>query len=56
MKKEWLLEAGIVLRAAVDLQQITEAVFASRQHEKAIRTDLPLHLTLACFVGDLVGM
>ncbi len=47
-------KAGIVLRAAVNLQQVPEAVIAGCEHEKPVRSDLPLYLGLICFVGNLV--
>jgi hypothetical protein len=34
MKKEWLLEVGIVLRTAVDLQQAAEVMPTCHQRKK----------------------
>ena len=37
MKKAWLLEAGIVLRTAVDLKQVAEVMPTCRQRKKTVR-------------------
>lgn len=47
-------EAGIILRAAVDLQQVANAVFAGDQSEIPIWADIALECTVVILVRDQV--
>ena len=47
-------EAGIILGAAVDLQQVADAEFGMLEDEEAVRDDLAFEVLSVVGVGDLV--